>query len=38
MHCNVYRISHHPHSEQLLDMADKMGIVVIQHVPATSFM
>ena len=37
MRCNVYRLSHHPHDEQLLEMADQMGIVVIQHVPASYF-
>lgn len=34
MGANSYRTTHYPYSEQQLDMADQMGILVIDEIPA----
>ena len=33
---NSYRTSHYPYSEELMDLADKLGIVIIDEAPAVA--
>ncbi|UQZ35570.1 beta-glucuronidase [Paenibacillus sp. PK3_47] len=37
MNANSFRTSHYPYAEELLDLADREGIVVIGEVPAVGF-
>lgn len=37
LHANSFRTSHYPYAEEILDMADREGIVVIGEVPAVGF-
>jgi len=34
MGANSFRTSHYPYSEQMMDMADRLGILVIDEIPA----
>jgi beta-glucuronidase len=34
MHANSFRTSHYPYSEEMLDLADEYGILVIDELPA----
>ncbi len=34
MHANSYRTSHYPYSEEMLDLSDEYGILVIDELPA----
>lgn len=31
---NVYRTSHYPYADEIMDMADKMGIMIIDECPS----
>ena len=31
---NSFRTSHYPYAEELMDLCDKLGVVVIDEVPA----
>lgn len=33
---NCYRTTHYPHSEEIMDLADSMGIMIINEVPAVA--
>ncbi|CAG7734111.1 unnamed protein product [Allacma fusca] len=33
---NSYRTTHYPYAEEIMDLADKLGIVIIDEVPAVS--
>lgn len=35
---NSFRTSHYPYSEELMDLADEMGIAVIDETPAVGLM
>ncbi len=34
IHANSFRTSHYPYAEQMYDLADKMGLLVIDEIPA----
>lgn len=38
INANSFRTSHYPYSEEILDLADKYGIVVIDEVPAVGML
>lgn len=38
INANSFRTSHYPYSEEMLDLADKYGIVVINEVPAVGML
>ncbi|SMP50756.1 beta-glucuronidase [Anoxynatronum buryatiense] len=38
IHANSFRTSHYPYAEEVLDLADRYGIVVIDEVPAVGML
>lgn len=36
MGVNAYRTSHYPYAEEIMDLADKLGIMIIDETPAVN--
>lgn len=36
VHANSFRTSHYPYSEEMMDMADRQGFLIVDEVPAVS--